>query len=103
LPLLAHVPLTLEILQILSFSLCSISGLMWTFRDQDQRCKHCLCALSAPAPVGRPSHNLLEWTGTRQACRFGHGVFSTPEMLSTWRPHSHWAEGVQALAHIKPL
>ena len=95
LPLLAHVPLTAEILQGFIFSVCSISGLMWAFRDQDQRCKHCLCALSSPAPVGRPSHNLLEWTGTRQVCRFGHGVFSTPEMLSTWRPHSHWAEALE--------
>jgi len=92
LPLFARLPMTSEILQALTFSLSSIAGLMWAFRDQDQRCKVCLCALSAPAPVGRPSHNLLEWTGTRQACRFGHGTFSTPEMLSTWRPASHWAE-----------
>jgi hypothetical protein len=99
LPLLARIPLTADILQGFTFALAAISSLMWAFRDQDQRCKHCLCALSAPAAVGRPSHNLLEWTGTRQACRFGHGVFSTPEMLSTWRPRSHWAEAELATSN----
>jgi hypothetical protein len=92
LPLFARVPVTSEVLQVVIFELCAISGLMWAFRDQDQRCKHCLCALSTPAQVGRPSHNLLEWTGTAQVCRFGHGVFSIPEMLSSWRRHSQWAE-----------
>lgn len=95
LPLFARMPMTADALQVFTFELCAIAGLMWAFRDQDQRCKHCLCALSTPAQVGRPSHNLLEWTGTRQACRFGHGVFSTPEMLSTWRPHSHWVEDLE--------
>jgi hypothetical protein len=92
LPLFANLPMTSEALQIFTFELCAISGLMWALRDQDQRCKHCLCALSTPAQVGRPSHNLLEWTGTAQACRHGHGVFSVPEMLSSWRQSSHWAE-----------
>jgi hypothetical protein len=95
LPLFTRMPMTADAVQVFTFELCAIAGLMWAFRDQDQRCKHCLCALSTPAQVGRPSHNLLEWTGTRQACRFGHGVFSTPEMLSTWRPHSHWAEEIE--------
>ena len=95
LPLFARAPMTSEILQVFVFAFCAIAGLIWAFRDQDQRCKHCLCALSAPALVGRPSHNLLEWTGTRQACRFGHGVFSVPEMLSSWRQHSQWAEGLE--------
>jgi hypothetical protein len=95
LPLLPHTPMTADALQVFTFELCAIVGLMWAFRDQDQRCKHCLCALSTAAQVGRPSHNLLEWTGTQQACRFGHGVFSTPEMLSSWRQHSQWAEGLE--------
>ena len=95
-PLFAKLPITSEILQALTFALCAISGTMWAFRDQDQRCKHCLCALSTPAAVGRPSHNLLEWTGTQQACRFGHGVFSVPEMLSSWRQHSHWVDRFEA-------
>lgn len=95
LPLFTRVPMTADALQVFTFELCAIAGLVWAFRDQDQRCKHCLCALSTPAQVGRPSHNLLEWTGTQQACRFGHGVFSTPEMLSTWRPHSHWVEDLE--------
>jgi hypothetical protein len=99
LPLFARMPMTADALQVFTFELCAISGLMWAFRDQDQRCKHCLCALSTAAQVGRPSHNLLEWTGTQQACRFGHGVFSTPEMLSTWRPHSHWAEAELATSN----
>jgi hypothetical protein len=94
LPLFARAPMTSEVVQVFVFAFCAIAGLMWAFRDQDQRCKHCLCALSSPASVGRPSHNLLEWTGTRQACRFGHGVFSVPEMLSSWRQHSHWVEGM---------
>lgn len=92
LPLSKAAPMTSEILQVFAFAFSTIAGLMWAFRDQDQRCKHCLCALSTPAFVGRPSHNLLEWTGTRQACRFGHGVFSVPEMFSSWRQHSHWAD-----------
>jgi len=92
LPLFQLVPITSEILQTLVFAFCAISGLMWAFRDQDHRCKHCLCALSMPAQVGRPSHNLLEWTGTRHACRFGHGVLSVPEMVSSWRQHNHWVE-----------
>lgn len=91
-PLSTHMPMTADALQVFTFELCGIVGLMWAFRDQEQRCKHCLCALSTPAQIGRPSHNLLEWTGTRRACRFGHGVFSTPEMFSSWRQHSHWAE-----------
>ena len=95
LPLFARMPMTADALQVFTFELCAIAGLMWAFRDQDQRCKHCLCALSTAAHVGRPSHNLLEWTGTQQACRFGHGVFSVPEMLSTWRQHSHWVEGLE--------
>lgn len=94
LPLFARMPMASEVFQVFTFVPCAISGLMWAFRDQDQRCKHCLCALSTPAQVGRPSHNLLEWTGTQQACRFGHGVFSVPEMLSSWRQHSHWAEAL---------
>jgi hypothetical protein len=72
--------------------LFALLAVRWSFHDQEQRCKRCLCSLATPARVGRPSHNLLEWTGTQQACRHGHGVFTVPEMLSSWRQHSQWVE-----------
>ena len=83
-------PATSDILQVLFFEICAIAGLRWAFHDQEQRCKQCLRLLAAPARVGRPSHNLLEWNGTQLICKQGHGVLSVPEMETSWCATSTW-------------
>jgi len=89
-PMRPVLPNTAYLLQILWFNLSALMGLRWAFLDQEQRCKQCLRLLSTPARVGRPSCNLLEWTGTEQECSQGHGRLHTPEMASSWAQTSSW-------------
>jgi hypothetical protein len=86
----AGFPITSDLLQIFAFVLLSLLGLRWSFLDQQTRCKQCLRALTTPARVGRPSHNLLEWNGTELLCRDGHGHLSVPEMETSWCQSSQW-------------
>jgi hypothetical protein len=83
-------PNTADVLQILFFVILALVGLRWARLDRDQRCEQCLRLLTSPARVGRPSHNLLEWNGTEQVCKQGHGRLSVPEMESSWRESSRW-------------
>jgi hypothetical protein len=83
-------PNTADVLQILFFVILALVGLRWAYLDRDQRCEQCLRLLTSPARVGRPSHNLLEWSGTEQICARGHGLLSVPEMESSWRESSRW-------------
>lgn len=103
LPLRAQLPMTTDLFQVLFFVVLALVGLRWAFNDEEQRCKHCLRALASPAQVGRPSHNLLEWSGTEQVCRDGHGVLSVPEMLSSWRQSSRWIGQGAALDRVASL
>jgi hypothetical protein len=91
-PVHAYLPATADLLQILFFVIFALVALRWVFADQEQRCEQCLRALASPARVGRPSHNLLEWNGTEQVCKQGHGLLSVPEMESSWRQASQWVE-----------
>jgi hypothetical protein len=86
----AYMPNTAEIVQVLFFVILALVGLRWAFHDQAERCKECLRALASPARVGRPSHNLLEWNGTEQVCRDGHGLLSVPEIETSWCQSSRW-------------
>lgn len=81
-----------DVLQELTFVLLALVGLRWSFEDHEQRCKDCLRSLASPERVGRPSHNLLEWSGTEQICVLGHGALSSPEMISSWCERSRWSE-----------
>lgn len=90
LPLRERVPGTADVLQILFFVILTLLGLRWGFADQEGRCKECLRSLQSPERVGRPSHNLLEWNGTEQVCRDGHGLLSVPEMQTSWCESSRW-------------
>jgi len=83
-PMLADLP------QIVLFVAFALVGLRWAFTDQEQRCKECLRLLATPARVGRPSHNLLEWSGTELVCKQGHGRLSVPEMETSWCRSSEW-------------
>ena len=91
-PLAASLPNTAAFLQIPIFVVLSVLGLRWSFEDQERRCKHCLYLLDAPARVGRPSHNLLEWSGTALVCARGHGVLSIPELETSWHQTSQWTQ-----------
>lgn len=87
-----YAPNTAEILQVLFYVILALVGLRWAFHDQEGRCKECLRELASPARVGRPSHNLLEWNGTEQVCRDGHGLLSIPEIETSWCQSSRWIE-----------
>jgi hypothetical protein len=91
-PVHAYLPATADLLQILFFVIFALMALRWVFADQEQRCQQCLRALASPARVGRPTYNLLEWNGTEQVCKQGHGLLSVPEMESSWRQSSQWVE-----------
>ncbi len=92
-PLTTPHPLTADFVQILSFVLLALVALRWALADQEARCKHCLRSLSAPARVGRPSRNLLEWNGTELACKRGHGLLTIPELETSWCRSSRWISG----------
>jgi hypothetical protein len=89
-PLHSVIPLTADLLQLFAFVVFALLGLRWAIGDQEQRCKQCLRSLSTPARVGRPSHNLLEWNGTEQSCKHGHGLLSIPEIETSWCRSSRW-------------
>ena len=89
-PLALSFPNTAAFLQIPLFVVLSVLALRWTFEDQERRCKSCLRLLDAPARIGRPSHNLLEWNGTALLCKRGHGVLSIPELETSWHQSSEW-------------
>jgi hypothetical protein len=89
-PLHALMPLTADLLQLFAFVFFALLGLRWAIGDQEERCKQCLRALTTPARVGRPSHNLLEWNGTERSCKHGHGLLSIPEMETSWCQSSRW-------------
>jgi hypothetical protein len=91
-PLHAQFSLASEISHTFLAAIFSIAGLRWAFQDQESRCKHCLLALQSPARIGRPSHNLLEWNGTEQVCRDGHGRLNLPEMETSWCRSGQWLE-----------
>jgi hypothetical protein len=91
-PFYIPLPHAADILQILFFVLFALFAVRWSFLDQEQRCKHCLCSLATPARVGRPSHNLLEWNGTEQTCKHGHGHLSVPEIITSWHQSSLWID-----------
>ncbi len=87
-PVASLFPNTAEFLQVLLYVVLSVFALRWSFEDQEQRCKSCLRLLKAPARVGRPSHNLLEWSGTALVCVRGHAVLSVPELETSWHQTS---------------
>lgn len=89
-PLSLELPTTAEYVQVLLFVALGLAALRWAFHDQGQRCNECLALLAAPARVGRPSRNLLEWNGTELACRHGHGLLSIPELETSWHRSSEW-------------
>jgi hypothetical protein len=89
-PLHNLAPLTADLLQLFAFVFFALIGLRWAIGDQEQRCKQCLRSLSTPARVGRPSHNLLEWNGTEQSCKHGHGLLSIPEIETSWCQSGRW-------------
>jgi hypothetical protein len=93
-------PHAADIVQILLFVVFALVAVRWCFLDQGQRCKHCLCSLAMPARVGRPSHNLLEWNGTEQTCKHGHGRLSVPEIITSWHQYSRWIEQASGLDQI---
>lgn len=99
-PLYIPLPHAADLLQILFFVLFALLAVRWSFHDQEQRCKHCLCALATPARVGRPSHNLLEWTGTEQTCKQGHGRLSVPEIETSWHQYSLWIDQTSGFDHV---
>jgi len=86
----AYMPNTAEIVQVFFYVILALVGLRWAFHDQEGRCKECLRELASPSRVGRPSHNLLEWNGTEQVCRAGHGLLSIPEIETSWCQSSRW-------------
>ena len=90
LPLHTTMAATAEIAQLFGFVAFALLGLRWAFRDQEERCKQCLQSLAAPARIGRPSHNLLEWNGTALSCKRGHGLLNVPEIETSWCQSSHW-------------
>ena len=90
LPLHATMPATADLAQLFCFVSFSLMGLRWAFRDQQERCKQCLQSLAAPARIGRPSHNLLEWNGTELSCKRGHGSLKVPEIETSWCQSSQW-------------
>lgn len=77
-------------LQLLFFVILALLGLRWNFLDAERRCKHCLRSLAAPARVGRPSWNFLEYNGIELVCRDGHGLLSVPELETSWCRSSAW-------------
>jgi hypothetical protein len=89
-PVRSALPFTAEILQSLFFVLSSLLALRWNALDSALRCQHCLCSLAAPARVGRPSWNFLEWNGSQLLCRHGHGLLSVPEIETSWCQSSSW-------------
>ena len=91
-PAHALFPNTADVVQIFLFVILALIGLRWALNDREQRCEQCLHALASPARIGRPSHNLLEWNGTEQVCKHGHGLLSVPEMESSWRRSSQWID-----------
>lgn len=91
-PIYIPLPHAADIVQVLFFVLLALLAVRWCFLDQEQRCKHCLCSLATPARVGRPSHNLLEWNGTEQTCKHGHGHLSVPEIITSWHQYSRWID-----------
>jgi len=91
-PLRQSLPNVADVLQLFAFVFVALLGLRWAFRDQDQRCTHCLHTLATPARVGRPTHNLLEWNGSEMTCKHGHGLLSVPEMETSWCQSSHWID-----------
>lgn len=93
-PLAVTFPNTAALVQILLFVVLSVLALRWSFADQERRCKHCLRLLTEPARVGRPSHNLLEWSGTALVCVRGHGVLSIPELETSWHQSSEWTQAI---------
>ena len=99
-PLYIPLPRAADLLQILFFVLFALLAVRWSFHDQEQRCKQCLCSLATPARVGRPSHNLLEWTGTEQTCKQGHGRLSIPEIETSWHQYSRWIDQTSSLDHV---
>ena len=99
-PLYMPLPHAADILQILFFVIFALFAVRWSFRDQEQRCKHCLCSLTTPARVGRPSHNLLEWNGTEQTCKQGHGRLSVPEIETSWHQCSRWIDQTSSFDHL---
>jgi hypothetical protein len=101
-PFHALFPNTADVVQIFLFVIIALIGLRWAARDREQRCEQCLHALASPARVGRPSHNLLEWNGTEQACKHGHGLLSVPEMESSWRRSSQWIDSGKTIKRIDP-
>ena len=76
--------------QLLFFVVLALLGLRWNLLDDERRCKHCLRSLAAPARVGRPSWNFLEYNGTELACRDGHGFLTIPEIETSWCRSSAW-------------
>ncbi len=76
--------------QLLCFVVMALLGLRWNLLDGQHRCKHCLRLLAAPARVGRPSWNFLEYNGTELICRDGHGLLSVPEIETSWCRSSAW-------------
>jgi hypothetical protein len=72
-----------------SFALCFL-GLIWAFRDQQQRCPICLSRMGHPVEVGQPSRTFLEWHGTELVCERGHTLLHVPEIPTSWFGAQRW-------------
>jgi hypothetical protein len=65
-------------------------SLRWAFNDQRNRCPTCLCRLSRPVRMGRPSWTLLDWNLTEYICPIGHGVLQVPAESVGGSPIQSW-------------
>jgi hypothetical protein len=90
-PLTSRFSCLSEYVQLLVFVILAMFGLRWAFEDQTLRCKRCLRLLNEPMRVGRPSNNLLSWSGTELVCRQGHGLLTIPELETSWHQSSEWS------------
>ncbi len=68
----------------------AVVALSWSVRDQQQRCRVCLCRLELPVEIGRTGSVLLNWAGTEMVCPAGHGVLYLPESPANSLDQGRW-------------
>ncbi len=73
------------------FLLGCMGALLWSFRDQQDRCPVCLRRLGLPMRVGCPGCLLFDWAGTELVCVEGHGMLHIPEMVTSWNNADQWS------------
>jgi hypothetical protein len=82
------------------FLIFSIAPLSWAIRDQQRRCRVCLCRLGTPIAIGAPGHVLLDWSGTEMVCADGHGVLYLPDSQANWLERVRWDNLDASWAHL---